>query len=595
MALDSLFLSALSRELKTKIRNSKVDKIHQPNSLNIVLNLRQNQENYRLLLSAHPNYSRIHLTEKVYDNPATPPAFCMLLRKYLENSRLVEVEQPGFERILRLYFQTIYPIDGVTQVVLVIEIMGKHSNIILLNRQKSTILGAVKIINQEVNRYREIYPGLKYITPPSKGKINPLEITEAQFIARVNSALLQENFVQVLIDNFVGLSPLLAREIIYRAHLQNQLPTSLSSQQLQDLWSIFSNLLPNLQPEDTKPTLFIDKDSKKVLDFSMIDLEQFPESLKQTFLSPSLLLDYYYGNKQTQDYLSQKKRDLSSLVERELKRCLKKKALQEKDLIKAKKAEIFKIKGELVLANLYQIKKGLSKVTVINYYDSQAEEIDIELNPQLAPSENAQAYFKKYNKAKNSLKYLDEQLTKVKEEQDYLTAVILSIEQANHPKDLDLIREELEEQRYLKTKLSTKKNRTKNKGTVPKPLRFISSDGLEIFVGKNNKENDYLTLKLAHSQDIWLHVKDIPGSHVIIKLENKNVIPEQALLEAAHLAAYYSKARNSSQVPVDYTRKKNVKKPTGAKPGMVIYEEQKTLFITPDCKVIERLFVNKKQ
>lgn len=593
MALDSLFLNSLQIELKRKLRNSKVEKIYQPHSLDIILHLRLNQENYKLLLSAHPQYARIHLTEKDYENPAVPPAFCMLLRKYLENSRLIEVEQPNFERILRLYFQTIYPIDGVSQVILVIEIMGKHSNIILLNRQNNLILGAIKIVNQDINRYREISPGVKYINPPGKNKINPLGMTETQFIAKINSQLLKNDLTQILMDNFVGLSPLLTKEIIQRANLKNQLSASLSSQQLKDLWSAFSLILSASYPEQNLPTLFKKKD--QVLDFSLGNLQEFAGSCQETFPSPSLLLDNYYGSKQNQDYLRQKKKIILSVVERELKRCIKKQVLQNKDLAKAEKSEVYKIKGELILANLYQIKKGDCKLKTLNYYEPEAPEIEIELNPLLSPTENAQAYFKKYTKAKNSLFYLQEQLGKAIEEKIYLEGVLVSIQQAEGVKELELIQEELEEENYLHTKQMGKKKKIKNRQALPKPLKFISSEGLEILVGKNNKENDYLTMKLAHSQDLWLHVKDIPGSHVIVKLESKNILPEQTLEEAAHLAAYYSKARNSSQVPVDFTKKKNVKKPSGSKPGMVIYEEHKTIFVTPNQELIQGLSGNTKK
>lgn len=595
MALDSLFLSGLNIELRKKLRNGKIDKIYQPQPLDIVLSMRQNQDNYRLIISAHPQYARAHLTQREYENPLTPPSFCMLLRKYLENSRLIDIEQPNFERILRFYFQTIYPIDGISQLVLVVEIMGKHSNIILLNRQNSTILGAIKILNQQVNRFREIYPGIKYTAPPDKNKINPLEVTESQFIAKVSSELLQGNLNQTLMENFTGFSPLLTKEIIYRAGLKPDIASPLSSQQLGVLWDSFVNILGSLKSEKLEPSLFIKKESNQVVDFSLIELQQFESYSKKAFPSPSTLLDYYYGQKQSHDYLQQKKKELISVVQRELKRCLKKQSLQEKDLAKAQKAEIFKVKGELILANLYQINKGESLLKTTNYYEADNPEVEIELDPKLTPSTNAQAYFKKYNKAKNSLIYLKEQMKINQEEKDYLEAVLASLERIEEVRDLALIREELQEEKYLRVKPTGKKNKVKNAKLLPQPLKFISSDGLEILVGKNNKENDYLTLKLAHSQDLWLHVKDIPGSHVVIRTNNNNNIPEQTLVEAAHLAAYYSKAKSSGQVPIDYTRKKYVKKPNGAKPGMVIYQEQKTLFITPNQQLIEKLKLIKKK
>lgn len=582
MPLDSLFLNGINLDLRRKIRNSKIDKIYQPHPLDIIFYLRQNQDNFRLFLSAHPQYARIHLSTRDYENPITPPAFCMLLRKYLENSRLVDLEQPNFERVIRLYFQALYPIDGISQLVLVIEIMGKHSNIILLNRQNSIILGAVKILNQQENRFREIFPGLKYIAPPNRNKVNPLECQEEEFTERINSQLPENTLLQALLDSFVGLSPLMVKEILYRAELPHD-TNSLSPQQLRDLWQIFSKIYCSSYIESSSPILFIDQG--KVVNFSLGPLKQYQNLESSFFNDPSSLLDLYYGQRQIQDHLNQKKRELISLVEREIKRCSKKLSLQEQDLKKAEKAEIYKIKGELILANLYQLGKGQNTLKVKNYYHPSQEEIEIELDPKYSPTTNAQIFFKKYHKAKNSVLFLEEQITKGKEEENYLEGILFSLEAVENVKELDAIKEELQEEKYLKEK---KNSKTKSKKSVPSPLKFLSSDGLEILVGRNNKENDYLTLKLANNNDFWLHVKDIPGSHVIIRT-NKLKLPDKTLEEAAILAAYFSKAKNSAQIPVDYTLKKHVKKPSGAKPGMVIYQEQKTLYVTPHENIIKTL------
>lgn len=581
MALDSLLVSGINLELRRKLRNSKIEKIYQPHPLDLLLHLRQNQENYQLFLSAHPQYARVHLTEREYENPLTPPSFCMLLRKYLENSRLIEIEQPGFERIMRFYFQAIYPIDGILQLILVVEMMGKHSNIILLNRQNSIILGATKLFTEENNRFRQIYPGQKYITPPSNNKLDPRTINEKQFLAKITANLLEKNIGQVMLDSFQGFSPLLVKEILLKADVEKDM-NNLSAQQLKSIWQNMNFFFQTSFLENAQATLFYNQE--KAIDFSLTPLTQFATLEQQKFSTISELLDYYYGQKQQHDYLQQRKRELSSIVEREIKRCSKKILLQTKDLTKAENAHLLQIKGELILANLYQIKKGDSSFQTKNYYQPEEEKIEISLDTLLTPVENAQNYFKKYSKAKNSLKYLQEQITKAEEEKSYLEAVLLSIEVAEKVTQLEIIKDELEEEHYLTKKKSSKKK----KKSLPQPLQFLSHDGWEIIVGRNNKENDYVTLKLARNNDLWLHVKDIPGSHVIIKRQDKS-LPEQTLQEAAVLAAYYSKAKNSSQVPVDYTIKKNVKKPSGAKPGMVIYQEQKTIYVTPTEEEIKKL------
>ena len=569
MALDSLYLQQLSKELKSLLRNSRVEKISQPHPLDAVLSLRTAQKSYRLFISAHPQYARINLTAKNQENPLKPPAFCMLLRKYLENARLLEINQPDFERIIRLYFQTVYPIDGISQIILVCELMGKHSNLILINRQNNQILGAAKILTSESNRYREIASGSPYVCPPKK--TNPLSCRPSELLKA------EGTLKEALQQNFSGMSPQIIQEIFYRCSFSLEQPLPLNDEQINSLEEVWQKIFT---AAEEKPLLYL-TDNGEILDYSYLKLEHLKAAETKAFPDGSQLLAFYYEQKQQADYLKQKKKDLTLLLQRELNRCRKKAALQKKDLAKAENAETYRIKGELLFANLGQIKKGARSVALNDYYTNQV--LEIALNPEISPSANAQGYFKKYNKVKSSIKHLTEQLKLTAEEEEYLEGLLLNLEQAENQNDIDLLRSELEEENYLKVK---QKNKSKKK-LVINPLSFISSDGFIILVGKNNKENDQLTLKTAKSHDLWLHVKDIPGSHVIVRCNDK--IPQTTLTEAAELAAYYSKSRYSSNVPVDYTLKKYVKKPTGAKPGMVIYTEQKTLFVTPNEEKIALL------
>lgn len=571
MALDSLYLQQLSKELKSLLRNSRVEKISQPHPLDAVLSLRTAQKNYQLFISAHPQYARINLTTKNQENPLKPPAFCMLLRKYLENARLLEINQPDFERIIQLYFQTVYPIDGISQIILVCELMGKHSNLILINRQNNQILGAAKILTSENNRYREITSGSPYTCPPKK--TNPLSHPKLHELLQKAEGTLRE----ALQHNFSGMSPQIIQEIFYRCSFSLEQPLPLNNEQINILEQIWQKIFTETEE---KPLLYL-TDNEEILDYSYLKLHHLNTAKTKIFPDGSQLLAFYYEQKQQKDYLKQKKKDLTLLLQRELNRCRKKATLQKKDLAKAKNAEIYRLKGELLLANLGQIKKGAKAVALNDYYTGQP--LEIALNPEISPSANAQSYFKKYSKIKNSIKHLTEQIKLAASEEKYLESLLLNLEQAENQNDIDLLRSELEEENYLKSKL---KNKSKKKLLI-KPLSFISSDNFTILVGKNNKENDQLTLKTAKSHDLWLHVKDIPGSHVIIRCNTD--IPQSTLTEAAELAAYYSKSRYSSNVPVDYTLKKYVKKPAGAKPGMVIYTEQKTLFVTPNEDKIAKL------
>ncbi|RAK23312.1 putative ribosome quality control (RQC) complex YloA/Tae2 family protein [Anoxybacillus vitaminiphilus] len=567
MSFDGIFTYVMTKELKETIESGRITKIHQPFKHELVLQIRARGQNYKLLLSAHPTYARVHLTNEAYDNPAEPPMFCMLLRKHLEGSIIETVKQVDLDRIIIIETKGRDEIGDLSVKQLIIEIMGRHSNIILVDKKTNTIIDSIKHLPPSVNRHRTVLPGYEYIAPPSHGKINPLLVNEETILKKLdfNSGKLAEQLVQ----HFSGISPLFAKEAVFRAGIANRatLPKSFIAM-VEDVK--LGRIMPQIYYHDTKETFYV------------LPLTHLQGETK-TFSTLSEMLDRFYFGKAERDRVKQQAHDLERFITNEKTKNEKKLKKLEQTLKEAEKAEQYRLYGELLTANLYAIKRGDKQVEVINYYDENGSTITITLDPQKSPSENAQSYFQKYQKAKNSVHIVQEQIERTKQEVDYFERLLQQIESAS-PKDVEEIREELIEEGYLRARQS--KQAKKQKQGKIELEKYISSDGTEILVGKNNKQNDYLTNKLAHKDEIWLHTKDIPGSHVVIRSKNPS---EQTILEAANLAAYFSKARQSSSVPVDYTKIRYVKKPSGAKPGYVIYENQQTIYVTPDEDLVIKM------
>ena len=558
MAFDGLFTRSMSKELQV-LTSGRITKIYQPNALEVVLQIRAAGANKKLLFSIHPSYSRVHMTEQTIENPADPPMFCMLLRKHIEGGFISDITQQGFERVITLHIDSKNEIGDAVKRKLVIEIMGRHSNLLLIDAETDTIIDSLKHLPPSVNSYRTVLPGQAYIEPPKQDKLSLLTLSDEE----LQQTFAQPLTAQELIGKFAGFSPLHANELLYR--LTTQEPVTAVRQLLNEIVTI------------AQPT-YVEQDGKGY--FSPTYLTHLSGTVTQ-YSTLGELLDRVFFARAERDRVKQQAGDLERWLQNELSKLkLKLKKLQ-KDYERAQNLEQYQLFGELLMANLYNFSKGAEYVDVENYYSETAETVRIAISPRKTPIENAQSYYTKYNKAKTALIMIEEQREKTIEDIHYLEMLSQQVQQAS-PSDIEEIREELAEQGLLRLRQAKRKK----KPTKPEPEKFISSTGTAISVGKNNKQNDYLTFKIGKRHEIWLHTKDIPGSHVVIHAENPD---ETTLKEAAMLSAYFSKARESASVPVDYTQIRHVKKPSGAKPGFVIYFEQKTLYVTPDEATVMQL------
>lgn len=590
MAFDSLVMTAVVTELSEKLTGGRISKIYQPEPDELILLLYAGGRNYRLVLSAHPRYARLHLTGVEKKNPPSPPTFCMLMRKYLDGGRVLSVQQVGRERICHIRVGVTDELGNPAQFLLIAEVMGKHSNVVLINPQ-GRIVDAVRRVTEEVNRYRELLPGLTYVPPPPLQKLDPDSLTGRDLTAGADPAAPPW---QVLLDRVDGLGPLLAREAAHRAGA-GEVGAALADA---DPDRFAAAVRAVLNPAEFHPQILLDPKGR-VKDFHVIPLAHWPGSAQGGFASPSACLDAYYGRREQEERFSSSRGTLLKLVRDEAARARRKLTLQKASLQGAENADELRVRGELITANLWQIQKGDATTRVVNYYDPDGAEVEIPLDPSLGPAENAQRYYRRYQKARSGLEAIRAQIELSKAELDYLEQVEVALEEAVSLPDLEEIRRELQAEGYL----SEGRRRPGRQGQGPgrpggagspgrgdsaekekaaPPITLLSSDGLEIWIGRNNRQNDYLTLRLAAPHDIWLHTKEIPGSHVILRVPPGREVPERSLHEAAALAAYHSKGRESASVPVDYALRKHVRKPAGARPGMVIYDHQRTLWVTPD-------------
>lgn len=585
MALDGLVIHSIVDELHKKLLGGKIDKVYQPENDEIVLHIRNNKENFKLVLSCSASNPRVYLaSDYKKENPINAPMFCMLFRKYIQGGNIVNVSQVDFERIIKISVESFDELKEKTTKDIIIEIMGRHSNIILTHSSNNKIIDSAKRIPPSVSRVRQILPGQTYVLPPKQDKLNPItNISLNSFVDTLSS--FDGPIFKAIYSKFLGISSVIAKEICFRANIdENLLVSEISSDDISKIYREFHNLFKYIKDNIYNPCMVIDTSIDKVLDFSCINLSLFSNLSIINDDSISKILENYYATKDIKDRIHQRSSDLRKSISIKLDRLYNKLNKQEKELIESENADIYKIKGELITSYIYMIEKGMESVEVANFYDPEYKNIKISLNTNFTPSENAQKYFKKYNKLKTAKKEITSQMEITKEEIDYLENIMLSIENCENLAELMDIREELGKVGYIRSKNNSKKE-TK---LTTKPHEFVSSNGFKILVGKNNKQNDHLTLKVASNEDIWMHTKNIPGSHVIIKTEGKEV-PDETIFEGAMLAAFFSKSKMSSQVPVDYTKKKNVKKPNGAKPGMVIYDTNNTIYVTPTEELVVKL------
>jgi len=567
MSFDGLFTKAMVDELSRALKGGRINKVHQPFKNEVILTIRANGSNQKLLLSAHSSYARVQLTTEAYDNPSEPPMFCMLLRKHIEGHIVEDLYQVENDRMIILEVKGRNEIGDISYKQIIIEIMGRHSNIVLVDKTRNLILDSIKHVSFAVNSFRAILPGQAYVFPPEQNKQNPFTVSEEDILRKIdfNSGKLDRQ----LVEQFAGVSPLFAKEVLFQCGIANR--NTLPKQ--------FINMIKRIDAGELSPSI-ISAGNKEY--FYLLPLEHLNGEIK-SFSTISEMLDRFYFGKAERDRVKQQGNDIERFIINEKEKNEKKIIKLYSTLAEAEKADQFQLYGELLTANLYAIKKGMKEVEVQNYYDENGGTVTIPLEPRKTPSENAQKYFSKYQKAKNAVTAVTEQIEKARLEAAYFDNLLQQVQTAS-PKDLEEIREELIEGGYLRSR--RKKNGKKLANAKPVLDYFQASDGSEIIVGKNNKQNDYLTNKLAARDEIWLHTKDIPGSHVIIRSKDPS---NQTIEEAAKLAAYFSKARNSSTVPVDFTKVRYVKKPSGAKPGFVIYDHQQTVYVTPDEELVVTL------
>ncbi|KUO73203.1 MAG: RNA-binding protein [Desulfosporosinus sp. BRH_c37] len=607
MALDGVTLAYLINELAPQLIGARIDKIFQPEKDEIHLLLRQ-QGSRRLLLSTSATSPRFHLTRETKKNPTTPPMFCMILRKYLEGGKLISLHQSELERVVTFGIQNYNDRGDLVTLHLHLEIMGKHSNLILVDPTTDAILDGLKRYSHAVSRYREVLPGRTYLVPPSQGKRPPIEDEELW-----RKALYEEDLDQpitgVLLALFAGISPELAREIVIQAGLT----TDIRLHQCGDI--DFSRLFQAYRrlsnPEgvpDIQPCLYYKTSLQSPpVAFSFAPFQQYQELRMENMPSLNEAIASFYQSKSSNNTLESKRGSLRKIVQEQHAHFKKKLKIYMEAESTAKSSLMYQQWGELLTTNLYLIPQGSAEATVENYYDPALSKVVIPLNPHISAIDNAQHYYKLYNKAKATLLNTKTLKETALEEVTYLDSVVVSLAQASTLVELDEIRLELVGQGYIagkhlkKDTFKPKKGRlnTKSKAKAPKesirPRIYRSSQGRIIFVGKNNAQNDWLTMRKGKPNDLWLHVKIIPGSHVLIPLEDGEEFPDDITLEeAAALAVYYSQARGSSQVPVDYTHVKQIKKPNSAKPGMVIYDQNWTLYLTPKPEILERLLASEE-
>lgn len=595
MSFDGIVMRAVTAELHPALAGARIDKIQQPGAKEICLVLRNQQENFRLLLSASAEEAGVYLTAHARTNPAQAPLFCMVLRKHLHGAKVLEVAQQGLDRVLVINCAVIDELGDTAERKLIVEVMGKHSNIILLDAQKNRIIDAIHRVSSAVSRYRQVLPGLDYVPPPPQNKQIPWAVNADAFAETILRQPLTQTISKTLLACFSGMGPQTVEEIILRAGLDPQTPIEYFGEyEMVKLWRAFSRSAEDIKANAYSPQVAV-RDGLP-LAFSALSLIGFPAGERVSFPTMNEAVDFFYTNKKTSSLFKDKKAALESVVQKEIDRCEKKAGLQLATIVDAEQADLYRLWGELLTANIHALQPGKQAV-VANFYETGSPALHIPLDENLTIAENAQRCFQRYQKARHAAAQAQSFYDETRQELTYLYSLASSLENVTTAAELEEIREELQEAGYLKSQPHKEakpgqKQGQRDKTGGKKPGRLppaasspqkIIIDSWEIYIGKNNRQNDLLVTKLARPEDVWLHTKDIPGSHVIIRNPRQLAIPDRILEAAALLAAYHSRARFSVNVPVDYTLKKHVRKPKCAKPGMVRYESQHTVYITPDA------------
>ncbi|WP_353093956.1 NFACT RNA binding domain-containing protein [Tissierella praeacuta] len=586
MSFDGIVTKAVVKELKEKLIGGRVDKVYQQEKDEILIHIHSKGTNYKLVMSASSNNPRVYLTEYSKKNPSEPPMFCMLLRKHLIGGIILNVEQFNLDRVIFIDISAVDELGQPTEKRIIIEIMGKHSNIILVDKSSFKIIDSVKRIYEDMSRVRQILPGMIYEYPPLQDKVNPLDVIKEDFFNLMDSENKNLPCFKFLYFNYLGLSPLISREICFDANIDiDRNLGSIYEKDKNSLYLSFNKFMNLVSKEEFTPISILDNNTGEILAFHVLELKQFGMGNKVFFDSISKLLDNFYRRKDILDRIGQKSQSIRKSIQVKLDRTLNKLGKQKEELLESQDREKYKVYADLISANLHTIPRGANNIELENFYDENLGKLKVPLDIKLSPVANAQKYYKKYSKLKNAHQLLLDQIPSTEDEISYLENVLMSIENSTEIEELDEIKEELISEGYIKGSIKKKKSKEES---VSKPLHFISGDEFNIYVGKNNKQNDYLTLRLSRKDDMWLHVQNMPGSHVIIEKKGKD-IPSSTLEEAAILAAYYSKGKNSNHVAVDYTERKNIKKPKNAKAGMVIYDNFKTITINPSKELVDKI------
>ena len=569
MAFDAIVTRAMVKELNDRILLGKIDKIYQPIRDELVINIHTKCGNKRLFASASSNAPRLHFIDYNTANPATPFAFCMLLRKHLSGGRIIAIKQKDCERIIEFSFETLNELGFTLGKKLIFEIMGKHSNIILVDTESGNIVDAIKRVSIDTSRARQVLPGMRYEYPPAQDKIGFDELTFEEFAALQPSP-------KIYLNTIGGISPAIARELADMALNRCKQEAFELIKAASQIGNAPETNLARDSRQEIKPVIYYeDKECTKPLDYHVMNLNELEQSAySRHFDSMSECIDSFFSGKVNSSLVKQRSHDLYKKVQAMYDKAVLKKQKLSEDLISAQDSEYLRLYGEILTANLHAVKPGISKVKLVNYYDGS--EIEIPLDTRFSASKNAQIYFKKYGKSKTAIKEKTSQLKETQADIDYLDSVLSFLDEPENSDDIEAVRAELVEGGYLRPrKLKGKAIKLK-----PSPHRYKSPSGFDILVGRNNKENDLLTLKTASKSDIWLHTKDIPGSHVILKTNGENAAADDIYCAAA-IAAWHSKAKSSANVAVDYVPVRYVKKPSGAKPGMVIFTNNHTVYIDP--------------
>lgn len=580
MAFDGVTIANVVKEMKDALLGGRIYKIAQPENDELLLTIKTQNGQKRLFISAGASLPLIYLTESNKPSPMTAPGFCMLLRKHLQNGRIVDIAQPGLERIIHIDIEHLDEMGDLKRKRLVVEIMGKHSNIIFCN-EEDMILDSIKHISGLVSSVREVLPGKPYFVAHTQDKLDALATDYAQFASHLAAKPMP--VFKALYSCYTGISPILAQELCYEAGIDGELPTAaISEEQYQALYQVFDRMICAIKSGSFLPNIAYTGSAP--VEFAALPLTIYTRGNDRIvpYASMSQLLESYYAEKNTLTRIRQKSSDLRRIVATALERNVKKYDLQQRQMKDTQKRDTYRIYGELLNTYGYNVEPGSKSLEALNYYTN--EMITIPLDPTLTPQENAKKYFDKYNKLKRTYEALSELTREVKEEIEHLESISASLDIALQEEDLVEIKEELTESGYIRRKGGSKKVKV-----TSRPFHYVSSDGFHIYVGKNNYQNDELTFKFASGGDWWFHAKGMPGSHVIVKTEGAGELPDRTFEEAGRLAAYYSKGRGLDKVEIDYIQKKHVKKPNSAKPGFVVYYTNYSLMIDSDISGITQL------